>query len=234
LGKYRQIQFGVEKVAVGDVPRHIHRDGYANVILSGSFTEASFAGRTRASPGMVLLHGPFDCHADVSGSAGGPTILRLPWRRICVEGAYRVGDADQLAGLTERDPLQAELVLARMLEPVASGPVGWPDQLARALGSEPEIVLRDWAEQRSLNPASLSRGFRDAYGVSPQRFRLEARTRLAWRRVVTESTSFTQIAHECSFADLAHMSRSLAAFTGAGPSAWRVADRSPGESVSRR
>jgi transcriptional regulator GlxA family with amidase domain len=44
-----------------------------------------------------------------------------------------------------------------------------------------------------------------------------------WRHIVTDLDSFTQIAHETGFADLAHMNRSIAALTGAGPTHWRRA-----------
>lgn len=220
MTNYRKIRFGVERVASGDVPRHIHCGGYANVVLSGAFTEASFQGRFRASPGIVLLHTPFDCHANVEGAGGSPTILRLPWRGS-LDGAFRFRDPDRLAALCERDPHEAEFELAEGLEPVEQDSLSWADELATALKDEPVFELRCWAEQRSLSPATLSRGFRDAYGVSPQRYRLEARTRIAWGRIVSENTPLTQIAHECSFSDLSHMSRSVVALTDGTPSLWR-------------
>lgn len=221
LGRYRQIEFGVEVGASGDVARHLHRAGYANVVLAGSFTEAAFAGRTKATPGTVLLHNPFDAHANVEGSTRGLTILRLPWRSGVCEGAFNVHDPDFLARLAESDVREAEYALTEMMGPLVRMTVSWVDDLASALASQREISLRHWAESRSMKPASLSRGFRNAYGVSPQRFRLEARSRLAWRRIVTEIGPLTSIAHECSFADLAHMSRSVLALTGASPRRWR-------------
>jgi AraC-like DNA-binding protein len=218
---YRKIKFGVDTVESGDVPRHIHREGYANVLLASTFTEAGFAGRSRVTPGMALLHGPFDCHANIEGSGRRPTIIRLPWRGPFAEGAYRVRDPDLLARLAEHDPWEAEVALIEMIEPIEGRAVAWVDELADALKSGLTLELSDWAEQHSLNPASVSRGFRDAYGVSPQRFRLEARARLAWRRVMKENVSLTRIAYDCNFSDLAHMSRSVASLTGASPTLWR-------------
>jgi AraC-like DNA-binding protein len=231
LTAYRKIRFGVDTVESGDVPRHIHREGYANVLLSGSFTEAGFAGRSRVTPGMVLLHGPFDCHANIEGSGRRPTIIRLPWRGWHAEGAYRVRDPDLLARLAEHDPWGAALALIEMIEPIGGRALAWADELADALKSGSTLELSDWAEQYSLNPASVSRGFRDAYGVSPQRFRLEARARLAWRRVMMENVSLTRIAHECNFSDLAHMSRSVASLTGASPVLWRKSQPQRGSTM---
>lgn len=205
----------------GDVPRHFHREGYANVVLSGGFTQLSFSGRHRVAPGSALLHAAFDAHANVQGSSRGSVILRLPWLNRTIEGAYAVRDPDLLARLAERDPIEASIALNGMLEPVASPEQGWEDALTTALSRSAPFRLRDWAEKRSINPAVLSRGFRSVYGTLPQRFRLEARTRWAWARLTAEPTDLTTIAHDCSFADLAHMSRSVRALTGANPLVWR-------------
>jgi AraC-like DNA-binding protein len=219
---YRSIRFGVDQFASGDVARHIHRDGYASIVLAGSFTEAAFVGRARAEPGVALLHGPFDCHVNVASSKRGPTILRLPWRGGAPEGAYRVRDVDLLARLIERDVFEAECALREMIEPTRPIDGSWVDDLAATLRCGGAVELRRWAERHDLSPTSVSRGFKAAYHVSPQRFRAEARTRRAWRRIVGERTSLTRIAHECEFSDLAHMSRSVAAMTGAWPSTWRL------------
>lgn len=221
MAAYRHICFGVDRGAIGDVPRHLHHDGYANLVLSGGFTEAAFAGRTRAVPGVVLLHGPFDAHANIEGTGRGSTIVRLPWHGGAPEGAYHVTDPDLLARLVEVNPCEAESAMMEMLSPVTTRDTCWIDRLARALADEGTFEFGEWADANSISAASLSRGFRNAYGVTAQRFRLEARTRKAWRRVMTEPAALTRIAHECDFADLAHMTRSIKAMTGAAPSAWR-------------
>jgi AraC-like DNA-binding protein len=225
---YRNISFGVDRVGNVDVARHIHRSGYATVVLVGSFTEAAFAGRVRAEPGMVLLHGPFDCHANVGASKWGPTIIRLPWRNGGVEGAHGVRDPDLLARVAERDPFEAEAALTEMIAPIRPAPRCWVDDLASTLRGGDPCELRRWAERRRLAPTSVSRGFKTAYQVSPRRFQLDARTRRAWMRIMSEPATLTCIAHECGFSDLAHMSRSVASMTGAWPSTWRrSADRRP-------
>src|SRR5579875_3068641 len=105
--RYRVIDFGVDRLAGMDVPRHIHRGGYANVVLAGGFTEVAFAGRSTVEPGVALLHGPFDCHANTGLARRGATIIRLPWSGRA-EGAHRVRDPDLLARLCERDIVEAE------------------------------------------------------------------------------------------------------------------------------
>src|SRR5215472_10642958 len=222
---YRAVAPGVEMLKPGtDLPRHRHSAGYATIVLTGSFVEASFAGRFRVEPGEVLLHAAFDCHANWMVSARGVQLLRLPWSDPLVEGCFRVRDPDWLARLCEQDPLEAANELHRLLQVVRQrDALDWPSQLAVALSSAPSLSLRQWAASRHLSPEALSRGFRRAFGVSPRQFRLETRARRAWTRLLTTRATLTDIACDLEFADLAHMSRSVRALTGFSPSAWRAA-----------
>jgi AraC-like DNA-binding protein len=225
---YRSVVAGIEQLPRGiDLPRHRHTAGYATVVLGGAFVEASFAGRFVVEPGDVLLHGHYDCHANHALTERGPQILRLPWFDDGIEGHFRVGDPDRLARIAERDPLAATAVLRRTLEPVAPRALRWTDRLAAALAVDPSLSLHEWADQERLAPETLSRGFREAFGVSPKLFRLEVRTRCAWRALARSERSLTAIAHEHGFADLAHMSRSVCEFTGFPPSRWRTPGARP-------
>jgi AraC-like DNA-binding protein len=203
------------------MPRHHHERGYATVVLAGTINEVSFAGRMCAGPGGVLLHGAFDCHLDRGSGRGPLQILRLPWRHDALEGQFQVRDPDSLARLAETDPELAAEHLARELRPAGMPERYWADELATALAGHSSFLLRDWAEGRDLRPDAVSRVFGAEFGVSPKRFRLEARTRLAWREVIGSATPLTEIALEAGFSDLAHLSRSIQAFTGRAPQAWR-------------
>ncbi|MBA3896650.1 MAG: AraC family transcriptional regulator [Sphingomonadaceae bacterium] len=219
---YRAIRAGVETLPPLNLARHYHREGYANVVLTGSFAEAAFAGRSVARPGDVLLHGSFDCHANFAISARGARVLRLPWSNDRIEGRYRVGNPDLLVKLAETDPLAASWALATMIEPVEAETMHWTDRLATTLAKAQATHLAHWSEANGLAPETVSRGFRRAFGASPQLFRLEARGRLAWRDVRRSSATLTAIAHDRGFADLAHMTRSITALTSANPTAWPV------------
>jgi AraC-like DNA-binding protein len=205
------------------IPRHRHRHGYASVVISGRFTEAGFWGLMPAQPGDVLLHGPFDCHMDYGqGGRGNIQILRLPWTNEYVEGHFRVSDPDELARIAESDPQAAmETLAGKMLAMPVINP-HWTHLLATALKGEAPLSLQDWAARAGVRPEALSRGFRRYFGTSPRLFRLEARSRRAWQEIVRSRQTLTSIAYECGFADLAHLSRSVRAFTGAPPSAWRA------------
>jgi AraC-like DNA-binding protein len=98
----------------------------------------------------------------------------------------------------------------------------WIDDLASALSGDSAFLLQEWADRRGLRGDVLSRVFTREFGVSAQRFRLESRTRLAWRQVLGSARSLTEIALQAGFSDLAHMSRSIHVFTGRPPTAWRA------------
>ena len=219
---YRSIRFGVDTLEAGLVlPRHRHTLGYATVVLAGTFEEASFAGRFMAGPGDVLLHGAFDCHANRALTRSALQIIRLPWQDYQVEGRYRVRDPDALAKLVERDVAEAVIQLRADLMVVPVCELDWPEQLAAALREDTIARLDTWAESHDLAPESVSRGFHRAFGTTPKAFRLESRARRAWNVLLHSNTPLTAIAQELGFADLAHLSRSVTALTGAPPSDWR-------------
>ena len=221
--EFRSVVAGVETLPRGaSMPRHHHSEGYATIVLAGSVTEVSFAGRMYAEAGDVLLHGRFDCHLDKGGVKGPLQILRLPWAHDAVEGQFRVRDPDALARLAESDPERASAQLREELRPIATRERHWVDELVGALGSGSNLSLQEWSETRGLSPTTVSSVFHREFGVSPKRFRLESRTRLAWREIMRSTGSLTDIALNVGFSDLAHLSRSIHMFTGRSPGAWRT------------
>src|SRR5262249_12949257 len=156
------------------LPRHRHLGAYAAVVLSGGFVEAGDRGRHRLAAGSVVFHRAFEAHRDEFGRSGA-VVLDLPLSR-CPEFTTRELDTldagVRLAG--HAGQAAAELLLDEVR--AAVGGLGdWPDALARALASEPQMSLTAWAEQTGLTPQAVSRGFRQTYGTTPKRFRAEHR-----------------------------------------------------------
>lgn len=220
--RHRPFQVGIETFPRGSAPtRHLHTQSYASIVLAGSFVEAGFAGRIVVEPGDVLLHGRFDCHANSSLCAQPVKILGLPWRDGGPEGHFRAGDADFIARIAERDPQECVEALAEDIVPARSVQGHWTARLASDLQAAASLSLRQWAGEAGCRPEALSRGFLHEFGVTPKQFRLEARTRRAWRELMSSSETLTTIAHDLGFSDLAHLSRSIRALTGRSPSDWR-------------
>src|SRR5215467_5895373 len=171
LARYWVVDFGVETLnCLGELPRHRHTAGYATVVLAGSFEEAGFAGRSVVSPGDVLLHASFDCHAYWRVSRRAPQILRLPWLDNSLEGRFRIADPDKLAILVERDVSAAMIELQNDLVSFPPQELHWTERLAQALRCEKVPRLESWAESENLAPETISRGFHRAFGVTPKVF----------------------------------------------------------------
>lgn len=201
--------------------RHRHAHGYAALVLDGGYVEAGDAGRRAVSAGEVVLHEGFEAHFNRFGGRGA-WVLNLPlpdgWRPI--QSFMRVSDPDRIVRAAERDLRAATAGLIEQLAPVAAQPDDWPDHLAIALRGDSRTSLAAWARKKGIAPGSVSRGFRQAYGVSPARYRSEARARRALRRL-SDPTSLADLALEAGFADQAHMTRAIVALTGRTPGSWR-------------
>jgi AraC-like DNA-binding protein len=162
------------------LPRHRHGGAYAAVVVAGGFVEAGDRGRHRLVAGKVAFHADFEAHRDDFGR-GGAVVLDLPLTR-CPELATGELDAvDEVVRLATRDLQAAATLLMARVQPAVLQLEDWPDALAQALATEPKLSLADWAEQTGLSPPTLSRGFRQAYGTTPKRFRAELRTQRALR-----------------------------------------------------
>lgn len=220
---FRDARFGTERLAaLGHVPRHRHRHAYAALVLAGGYEEAGDSGRWRVSPGDVLIHGAMEAHQDHVGARGCILVnVALPGAPPA-GGLYRIADPDAVVRLAESDgPAALACLLAGVRQAVP--PLDdWPDLLARRLGGEEDFPIGRWAEEIGLAPESVSRGFRRAYGVSPRRYRLEARARRALAMLRSSEPGLAAIAQDCGFADQPHLTRTITGMTGCTPGQWRL------------
>jgi AraC-like DNA-binding protein len=206
----------------GRLPRHRHAEGYVAVVLAGTYDEAGDLGRRRLVAGDVVAHRAWEAH--LNRSAGGAQVLNLPLATGTLAPFGRVADPDLLARLAERDPVEAAGALSLDFRAAAPAPQDWPDQLAAALAQGDATPLAAWARIFGLSAEHLSRGFGQVFGVSPQRYRLEARVRAALGDLVAGGRGLAELAAAHGFADQAHMTRSVRAVTGRPPGAWRTSN----------
>jgi AraC-like DNA-binding protein len=203
------------------MPRHRHDEGFIAVVLAGRYVEAGDTGRHRAEAGDVLLHRPFERHLDHI-EACGAEVLVLPL------GAHwdgpvhgKIADPDAVVRVAQDDPAAAARAVMADLAPKPAAPADWPDLLAQALCANPSLSLSDWSQAAGLHPASLSRGFRQVFGVTPLAYRLAQRTHRAIAALVRTPAPLSAIAHDCGFTDQAHMSRAVLQAAAATPGALR-------------
>ena len=200
--------------------RHHHLKGYAALIVSGSCDEAGDQGRFRASAGDVLVHLAFEAHQDRIGSAGAK-IMNFAICEPAIGAFGRVADLDAIVRLHEKDPVAAGWLLSEQFTPHARSDWDWPDLLAGELTRVESIRLDHWAALNGLNPSSLSRGFRQAYGVTPKRYRFEQMVSRAARSARENADGLSMVAAASGFADQSHMTRAMAQLFGVTPSRLR-------------
>jgi AraC-like DNA-binding protein len=201
--------------------RHHHVEAYAALVIRGSCDEAGDRGRFQARPGDVLVHGGFDGHADTIGGAGA-LILNI---RLAHEPDFSFGHVDDLDAIVrafERDDREGLAEFHSRLRASSLGNADWPDLLAQDLARQPSMPLREWADRHGLHPASLGRGFRRAFGITPKRFAHEQTLRRAARSIWSSTDHLALIAAGSGFADQAHMTRAMGATFGATPAALRA------------
>lgn len=189
--------------------RHHHLKPYAALLVSGSCDEAGDRGRFRAKAGDVLVHLGFEAHQDQIGPKGA-TIINLALD--CGVGAAFgfVRDPDSIVRANERDSLAASEMLREQFKPCDNLARDWPDLLAEHLSQPEPVPLEQWADDYGVHPASLSRGFKLAYGITPKRFRFEQMVSRAARSLRDGRDGLSMIAATSGFADQAHMTRSMA------------------------
>lgn len=213
---------GIGRHAAGEsLPRHRHAAGYIALVIAGEYEEAGDQGRLAASAGTVVIHGDWTAHRDHFG-ARGAQVLNLPLPAGLLPGPGHIADPDAAVRLAERDPRAAAAYVREQFRAGAARRDDWPDLLAEALTLDPGLALTPWARRMALDPASVSRGFARAYGVSPKRFRLEARTRRALAALPVWRGSLADLAADQGFADQAHLARSVVALTGMPPVRFRA------------
>ena len=217
---------GRERHGAGDyLPRHVHEDAFATVVLTGGYVEAGDTGRHRAEPGDALIHGPYEFHLD-HFDRGSTEVLVVPveaGRFSCTAG--RLPDLDAIVHLLEDDPAAAEEAIREQIEPKPLALPDWPDILAHDLSNDPALSLSEWADRHRLSAGSVSRGFGQVYGVTPAAYRLLQRTHRAIRAILGSEAPLAALAQNCGFADQAHMVRSVRRATGLAPHALRARGR---------
>jgi len=200
--------------------RHHHLKAYAALIVSGSCDEAGDRGRFRACAGDVLVHLSFEAHRDRIGPSGAK-IINFDLDKPPGHAFGFVADMDATIRLQERDPIAAADLLREQFEPHPEPDRDWPDLLAVELSRAEPTRLDRWAELHGLNPSSLSRGFRLAYGVTPKRFRVEQMVSRAARSAQETDYGLSMVAAASGFADQAHMTRAMGQLFGMTPNRLR-------------
>ncbi len=200
-------------------PRHVHLDGLCGGGASRFLCRSRLARALSRRRGRRSFSRRFRCPSRHVGADGGEILnVALPMDSLPRSASGRLDDAGELLRLAADE---AALLLLRKIRARDDGERDWPDLLAADLRRNPSLELRRWAHSHGLRGETLSRGFFALYGVTPARFRAEARARAAWQRIRSGEIPLAAIAAETGFSDQPHMTRAVLALTGRPPGAWR-------------
>ena len=199
------------------IASHRHLEPYATLVLAGGYREAGESGRWRVEPGMVVVHAAGEAHADWFDNRA-TELIDFELRGDLRPGVYRCGQTDLLAkSLLE---CGEDVHALCDLQPV-SGEADWPDLLAAALRSNPALSIGTWASDHGLRAETVSRGFRQAYGVTAAQYRLGVRIKSAVNSLGSEGTALADLAFRHGFADQPHMTRAFRTAFGSTPAELR-------------
>jgi AraC-like DNA-binding protein len=202
---------------------HAHATSHASIVLSGRYREMGDQGRHPVEAGSVLLHSRFDAHRN-DFEAGTCELLNLPlpddWSSSSIG---TVADPDMLARTAERDVWEAASLLMESFVALGEHSLAdWPDYLAADLRANDHLEIGTWAHQTGLAFATVSRGFKAAFGMSPARYRRRQRALRAWRYLLANDEPLAEAALACGFCDQAYMTHEVLWLTGKTPGEWRA------------
>jgi AraC-like DNA-binding protein len=208
-----------QKLEEGRLPRHRHNAAYVSLVMDGGYRERGVRGRWSVEPGHLVAHASFECHDNLVARSGA-WVLNVPVSPYAIlPPVFSVADPDAIVATVRSGlPVGPFLCPAGVIPPYD---LDWPDALAARLRREP-VSITAWACETGLDPATVSRGFHAAFGVTPARYRLENQTLRAMRLLTSTTEPLAAIATLCGFADQAHLSRSIRWLSGHTPRTWRV------------
>lgn len=211
-------------IRTSSLERHVHAEPYAALVLSGGYEEAGDHGRFFVNAGDAIFHDAFEAHLNHFLKQGAIVLnLRLAPTGCYATGVGRVVDPDFVVRVAEKDRSAAADLLLSVAVRWTPQLADWPDELAAILMECPSLKLSEWGTEKGIAPWTISRGFAQVFGVSPEAFRARVRARKAWKAVQGTPVPLATIAAELGFADQAHMTRSVKELTGLPPQAWRSA-----------
>lgn len=201
-------------------------------------------------PGQVYILNPDEAHdgrpgtdegfgyriayvepALVQQAVGGLSLPLASSPLICIDARWRASLASSL-WRTEEDMDEAETVeaitaLVEVLIPAQAHmrrlPLAALDRVREAIAAQPQrpLPLAQLERVAGLDRWSLARLFRQAFGVSPTRYRTMRQLALV-RALIRGSHGLAEAVVDAGFADQSHMSRKFKTAFGTTPAQWRA------------
>lgn len=140
---------------------------------------------------------------------------------------------DEVSDPGREHPARMRGLIACLLSEIARATEGDTDEkglfspaqrahIRRVIAESNRATPADLARALELSPDYFSRSFRRTFGLSPRRFLVEERLRLAALRLLESPRNVSQIALELGYADVFLFSRQFKAHFGHSPTAYRA------------
>jgi AraC family transcriptional regulator len=230
--------------------RHVHADARILCVVAGGFTERVGRHQFECAPGMVLVRGPGEPHANDYGPRGAKCVA------ITISGARLASDPllgnlfatpnafprspANLATRIDLELSRGDRAASLAIEGLALELVSYAVRRAEAPTTrvvpkclrdahalfEAEFTtavrVADVAAAVGIHPVYLARAFRTHFGYSPSELVRLRRLENAARMLRETSRAVSEIAFENGFASQSHFSTSFVNHNGCTPSAYRV------------
>ncbi|RKP50543.1 helix-turn-helix domain-containing protein [Trinickia fusca] len=108
------------------------------------------------------------------------------------------------------------------------GLAGWQLERAKAIlttNVAGEVPISEVASACGLSRSYFIKAFRQTVGTTPHRWLLEHKIERVKHSLLSKSEPIADIAHQCGFADQAHLTRVFTSMIGTPPAAWRRVNR---------
>lgn len=228
---------------------HYHENAYFTFLLNGKLIEGSKKEKNICTQGMLLYHNcqephynikPAGCsrgfHVEVteswlkdlglSAGTGGKYSINNPliinnFKNIYSE--FKKGAADICFAIEEY------LVdIFGLMQNPGSGThpskPAWVAQINNILNQRfnTKLSLQSLSAELGVHPVHLSRDFKKHFSSTLSAYIRRLKLQHALKLISSGSVTFTQIAHECGFADQSHFLRWFKTATGLNPTAYRA------------
>lgn len=223
------------------LPAHAHAGAHICITLAGSYLDLSPRCELEQHPGDALLYEAGKLHRNRFGASGAWCLnLAVPdgarsARHLRRLSPARRAMAQQLASAAlwgrDGDVLLMESLAEDLTDAVLGGeeeispaPV---DGVIEALEDMPckAWTLRELAAIAGRHPSHLARSFRRATGLTIGQYRRRRRAMAVTVALHEGVEPLSDLAIDYGYADQAHMTREVVAFTGLSPGRWRRSRR---------
>jgi len=228
---------------------HYHENAYFTFLLRGKLIEGTKKEKNICAEGALLYHNCQEAHYNIKPagcSRGFHVEVTGEWQKhlglnagiegnYCINSPLVIKKFKNIYSEFSRNnddtgfAIEEELLdIFGMLQNSASGSssqkpawVGYLDNILKQRFNQ-KLSLKSLSEELDVHPVHLSRDFRKHFNSTLSGHIRKLKLQHALKLISSGGSSFTEIAHECGFADQSHFLRWFKLATGLSPKAYRT------------